>query len=109
MMDSLLELWIAGVVELSKIRWILGFGQTWTPGSPLRLLFAGYNGNRNTGADVRVEEMVRQVRKVLGDEYIDLSVLSHNLGLSEGYFPGVRQVKLPDVFPPFLYREIPRY
>ena len=109
MMDSLLELWVAGLVELSKIRWILGLGQAWTPGSPLRLLFAGYNGNRNTGADVRVEEMIRQVRRVLGDEHIDLSVLSHNLKLSEGYFPTVRQVKLPDVFPPFLYREIPRY
>ena len=102
MMDSLLELWVAGLVELSKIRWILGFGQAWTPGSPLRLLFAGYNGNRNTGADVRVEEMIRQVRQVLGDEYIDLSVLSHNLELSKGYFPAVRQVKLPDVFPPFI-------
>lgn len=109
MMDSLLELWVAGLVELSKMRWILGIGQAWTPGSPLRLLFAGYNGNRNTGADVRVEEMIRQVRRVLGDEYIDLSVLSHNLQLSEGYFPTVRQVKLPDVFPPFLYRELPRY
>jgi polysaccharide pyruvyl transferase WcaK-like protein len=109
MMDSLLELWVAGLVELSKIRWILGAGQAWNPGSPLRFLFAGYNGNRNTGADVRVEEMIRQVRRVLGDEYINLSVLSHNLQLSEGYFPTVRQVKLPDVFPPFLYREIPHY
>jgi hypothetical protein len=40
----------------------------------LKLLFAGYNGNRNTGADVRVEEMIRQVRRVLGDEHLDLSV-----------------------------------
>ncbi len=109
MMDPLLELWVAGLVELAKTRWILGFGQAWTPGSPLRLLFAGYNGNRNTGADVRVEEMIRQIRRVLGDEHIDLSVLSHNLELSKGYFPTVQQVKLPDVFPPFLFREIPRY
>ena len=109
MMDPLLELWVAGLVELAKTRWILGFGQAWTPGSPLRLLFAGYNGNRNTGADVRVEEMIRQIRRILGDEHIDLSVLSHNLELSKGYFPTVQQVKLPDVFPPFLFREIPRY
>ena len=109
MMDSLLELWVAGLVELSKTRWILGLGQAWSPGSPLRLLFAGYNGNRNTGADVRVEEMIRQVQQVLGERLITLSVLSHNLELSKGYFPGVQQVKLPDVFPPFLFREIPRH
>ena len=109
MMDSLIGLWVGGLVELSKIRWILGVGQPWVPGSPLKLLFAGYNGNRNTGADVRVEEMIRQVRRVLGDEHINLSVLSHHLELSKGYFPTVRQVKLPDVFPPFLFREIPSY
>ncbi|MCI0423618.1 MAG: hypothetical protein L0387_07860 [Acidobacteria bacterium] len=109
MMDLALGVWVSSLIELSKLRWMLGAGEAWQPGRPLKLLFAGYNGNRNTGADVRVEEMIRQVRRVLGDEQLDLSVLSHNLALSEGYFRGTRQVKLPDVFPPFLFQEISRY
>ena len=109
MMDLALECWVSGLIELSKIRWMMGVGEPWVPGAPLKLLFAGYNGNRNTGADVRVEEMIRQVRKVLGDENLDLSVLSHNLELSRGYFRNTRQVKLPDVYPPFLFREISQY
>ena len=109
MMDLALEVWVSGLIELSKVRWMLGGGDTWVPGDSLKLLFAGYNGNRNTGADVRVEEMIRQVRQILGDEQIDLSVLSHNLALSQGYFPRTRQVKLPDVYPPFLFEEIGRY
>jgi len=28
-------------------------------------LFAGYNGTRNMGSDVRVEEMLRQIRHIL--------------------------------------------
>ena len=109
MMDFALGMWVSGLIELSKLRWMLGTGEAWQPGTSLKLLFAGYNGNRNTGADVRVEEMIRQVRRILGDEHLDLSVLSHNLALSEGYFDRTRQVKLPDVFPPFLFREISQY
>src|SRR5256884_135359 len=109
MMDLVLESWVCSLIELSKIRWMLGVGKPWTPGTRLKLLFAGYNGNRNTGSDVRVEEMIRQVRRILGDRYLDLSVLSHNLELSRGYFQTARQVKLPDIFPPFLFREMSQY
>ncbi len=109
MMDFALGVWVGSLIELSKVRWLLGIGEAWQPGTPLRLLFTGYNGNRNTGADVRVEEMIRQVRCILGNEHVDFSVLSHNLALSEGYFWGTRQVKLPDLFPPFLFREINQY
>ena len=106
MMDLALQLWVSSLIEISKLRWILGFGESWIPGKPLRLLFAGYNGNRNTGADVRVQEMIRQVRKFLGADHVDLSVLSHNLESSKGYFEGVQQIKLPDIFPPFLMQEL---
>ena len=109
MMDLALQLWVSSLIEISKLRWILGLGESWIPGKPLKLLFAGYNGNRNTGADVRVQEMIRQVRKILGDNNLDLSVLSHNLESSKGYFEGVRQVKLPDIFPPFLIQELGHY
>jgi len=78
MMDFVLEGWVSGLVELSKLEWILGVGQPWQPGTKLKLLFAGYNGTRNTGSDVRVEEMLRQVRCVLGLENIELSVMTQN-------------------------------
>jgi polysaccharide pyruvyl transferase WcaK-like protein len=109
MMDLVLESWVSGLIELSKLKWMLGAGKPWRPGEKLKLLFAGYNGTRNTGADVRVEEMLRQIRHILGADNVDLSVMSQSFDLSRGYFAGTRQVKLPDIFPPFLYREVPRH
>ncbi len=109
MMDETLVAWVSGLIELSKVRWMLGRGQAWTPGTRLKLLFAGYNGTRNTGSDVRVEEMLRQVRHILGEERVELTVMSQHLELSEGYFGDARQVVLPPVFPPFLYNEIPKH
>jgi polysaccharide pyruvyl transferase WcaK-like protein len=109
MMDLVLEAWVSSLIELAKINWILGAGRPWTPGEKLKLLFAGYNGTRNTGADVRVEEMLRQLRRVLGAERVEFSVMTQNFEASRGYFQGAQQVKLPDVFPPFLHREVPRH
>jgi polysaccharide pyruvyl transferase WcaK-like protein len=102
--DLLLEAWAAGLVELARLEWMLGRGERWRPGRPLRLLFAGYNGTRNTGSDVRVEEMIRQIRWILGDA-IETSVFTQNFDLTRGYFAGARQVRLPDVFPPAVFRE----
>lgn len=109
MMDLFLEAWVAGSIELAKFSWMLGRGKSWRPGEKLRLLFACYCGARNTGSDLRVEEILRQVRRVLGDENIDLGVMTQNFDLTRGYFAGARQVRLPDVFPPFLNREVPQY
>ena len=109
MTDELLILWMSSLIEAAKVRWVLGRGDPWTPGKRLRLLFAGYNGTRNTGSDVRVEEMLRQVRRVLGEERVELTVMSQNSALTHGYFGDARQVRLPDVFPPFLSREVPRH
>jgi polysaccharide pyruvyl transferase WcaK-like protein len=87
---------------------MFGLGHRWEPGEKLRLLFAGYNGTRNTGSDVRVQEMLRQVRHVLGSSDVDFSVMTQDFNRSRGYFAGARQVYLPDVFPPFLFREVRR-
>lgn len=108
-MDILLEAWVSGLVEATKLKWMLGSGTRWQPGEKLRLLFTGYNGTRNTGADVRVEEILRQIRHVLGPDNCELSVLSQNFELTKGYFKEVEQVRLPDIFPPMLWREIPRF
>ncbi|HKZ53036.1 MAG TPA: hypothetical protein VJ085_07135, partial [Candidatus Acidoferrales bacterium] len=108
MMDLVLEAWVSGLIELAKFKWILGAGRPWKPGEKLRLLFAGYNGTRNTGSDVRVEEMLRQVHHLLGDK-AKFTVMTQNFDFTRGYFAHATQVRLPDVFPPFLYREVPRH
>ncbi|MGA2420321.1 MAG: polysaccharide pyruvyl transferase family protein [Candidatus Acidiferrum sp.] len=106
MTDFFLVAWVSALIEITRLRWMLGAGRRWAPGEKLRLLFAGYNGTRNTGSDVRVQEMLRQVRHVLGAANVDFSVMSQDFALTRGYFEGTRQVHLPDMFPPFLYREV---
>ncbi len=108
MMDFVLEAWVSGLIELNKLEWMLGAGQPWKPGEKLKLLFAGYNGSRNTGSDVRVEEILRQVRRILGDRNLALSIMTFNFDLTRGYFGDARQVYLPNVFPMFLHSEVRR-
>lgn len=108
-MDIALEAWVAGIIEWSKLKWMLGAGHRWQPGQKLKLLFAGYNGTRNTGSDVRVEEMIRQIRHVIGADRCELSVMTQDFKLTEGYFKGTQQVLLPQIFPPMLAREIPNF
>jgi polysaccharide pyruvyl transferase WcaK-like protein len=106
MTDFLLVAWVSAMIELRCFAWKFGIGKRWTPGERLKLLFAGYNGTRNTGSDVRVQETLRQIRHVLGAENVDFSVMTQNFDRTQGYFEGTRQVHLPDVFPPFLFREV---
>jgi polysaccharide pyruvyl transferase WcaK-like protein len=106
MSDFLLIAWVSALIEITRFRWMFGFGERWTPQEKLKLLFAGYNGTRNTGSDVRVQEMLRQIRHVLGAENVDFSVMTQRFESTKGYFEGSRQVYLPDVFPPFLFREV---
>jgi polysaccharide pyruvyl transferase WcaK-like protein len=106
MTDFLLVAWVSAMIEFRRISWMFGIGKRWTPGEKLKLLFAGYNGTRNTGSDVRVQESLRQLRHVLGAENVDFSVMTQNFDRTQGYFEGSHQVHLPDVYPPFLFREV---
>jgi len=105
MTDFFLVAWVSLLIEIARLKWMMGGGTRWQPGEKLKLLFAGYNGTRNTGSDVRVNEMLRQIRHVLGAENVDFSVMTQNFDRTKGYFEGTKQVFLPDVFPPFLYKE----
>ena len=109
MMDLILEAWVSGNIERKKLGWMLGAGKPWQPDEKLKLLFAGYNGTRNMGSDVRVEEMLRQIRHILGADRCDFSVMSFNFERSRGYFENTAQVHLPDIFPPFLANEVPKH
>ena len=109
MMDLVLEAWVSSSIEAAKLGWMMGKGKPWQPGEKLKLLFAGYNGTRNMGSDVRVAEMLRQIRHILGAENADFSVMTQNFKFTDGYFEGTRQVHLPDIFPPFLSDEVPKH
>ncbi len=101
--DVLLLRSMGALVDLSARRYALDPGEQWKPGEPLKLLFAGYSGTRNTGADVRVEEMVRQIRHLLGDLHCELSITTIDPELTRGYFRTVRQLVLPQIFPRFVF------
>ena len=101
--DLLLQGSMAALIEAAATRYSVDSGARWTPGEPLRLLFVGYAGSRNTGADVRVEEMVRQFRHLLGDDLAELSILTIDPDRTRGYFRTVRQLTLPPVFPKYLF------
>src|SRR5215471_17619330 len=109
MTDLLLEAWISFLIERAKSRGETGANATWKRDRKLKLLIAAYNGARNTGEDVRVEEITRQLRHIFGDSNVQLSVFTFDENLSKGYFGDAEQIYFPNIFPPFLYREVPRY
>jgi polysaccharide pyruvyl transferase WcaK-like protein len=106
MTDVLLVAWVSALIEIRRVGWMFGLGRRWEPGERLRLLFAGYNGTRNTGADVRVQEMLTQIRHILGPKNVDFSVSTFDFDRTRGYFDGTRQIYLPNAFPLFLFREV---
>ncbi len=107
--DRALMVSMDALIEGVGVRYAVGDPERWAPGKPLELLLAGYVGTRNTGADVRVEEMIRQLRHVVGDDELELTVMTYDPELTRGYFRAVRQVVMPVVFPPFLSKECPRH
>lgn len=81
----------------------------WREGEPLKLFLANYVGSRNTGSDVRVEEIVRQLRAILGDDNLQLTTMTFDPAKTANYFRAVRQVRLPRLFPPFIASECPKH
>src|SRR5258705_325629 len=97
---------MGSLIDAAAVRHAVDFGAPrYRAGDSLKLLLAGYMGTRNTGSDVRVEEIIRQLRRILGDDHIELTALSINPELSSSYFRTVRQIELPTFFPKFLFDE----
>jgi polysaccharide pyruvyl transferase WcaK-like protein len=68
-------------------------------GEKLKILFVGYNGKRNIGAEVRVCAMIEQFHHIFGQEHIDISLLTLNEEHAAIYFQGsVRLIPLNPVF-----------
>lgn len=76
----------------------------WQPGQKVRILLAGYNGARNTGSDVRVSALARQLHELFGDA-IQVSVMSLDVPSTSPYFDNtVRQIAFNTLFFGALYR-----
>ena len=108
--DRMIQGMLDVLVEMQGARYALDIQrEVWRPGKPLKLLLVGYNGSRNTGSDIRPEEIVRQFRTILGERNIELSILTQNAALTSGYFRTARQLEMPMNYPPFLARECPKH
>jgi polysaccharide pyruvyl transferase WcaK-like protein len=108
--DRALQGATSSLIDAAGIKYALAMQtERYRPGQPLKLLFAGYVGTRNTGADLRTEEMIRQLRTIVGEEQVEFSCMTVDPALTAGYFRGVRQVQLPPVFPAFLFDECPKH
>ncbi|MCB0271995.1 MAG: polysaccharide pyruvyl transferase family protein [Bdellovibrionales bacterium] len=106
--DVTLQSWMSLMIDMTHKKGKIK-QHRWQPGLPLKLLFVGYTGSRNTGADVRVSEMIRQIEHVLGKNQSQLSIVSVDLKGSKDYFPDVTQIHIPKIFPMFLYKHCPQY
>ena len=78
-------IWFSGFSKILS-RTGLGSYEEREPGKKLKILLAGYNGARNTGADVRVIEIAGQVRRIFGNDQIELTVLTMDPENMKGYF-----------------------
>src|SRR3712207_2779680 len=76
----------------------LGYGG-WRPGQPLVLLLAGYNGAGNIGADIRVVEMIRQIRAVLTPQRVEIRLVTIGEQLEWTLFPDIRPELITTYFP----------
>lgn len=78
------------VYSLAASAKVLGLNKKWRPGEKLEVLFVAYSGARNTGAEVRVAECIRQVNQVLGEDNININMMTLDLADSEEYFKGYK-------------------
>ncbi len=104
-MDALTEMITASLIEISRFPQLLKNLKIipeynyWKQGDKLKILLVGYNGARNTGADVRVEAMIRQFYHILGEENIEISILTLDIKNTEVYFkPPTKTIYLNSVY-----------
>ena len=103
-MDRMMGWLIQCVIGLSRFSKLLsGAGlcrySERVPGGPFRVLLAGYNGARNTGADVRVISIARQLLSLYGEDELQLTVMTMDPDNMKGYFPeSVRMLKFSPIY-----------
>ena len=98
---------LVGLARFSRFLARLGLGtyEEWKEGEKWKILLVGYNGARNTGSDVRVVAIARQLRELFGEDQVSITVLTMDEKSLEGYFdPGVTLYPFSTVFLLDLYR-----
>ena len=105
-MDRILCLLIYMISAFSGSAKILpGPYEEWEPGKRLKILLVGYNGARNTGSDVRVAAIAKQVKALFGEEQVQITVMTLDAGTLQGYFDeDVELYSFSSLFPVSLYR-----
>ena len=87
-----------GVLSTSAVAG-LSKSEVWKPGDKLKILLVGYNGKRNTGADVRVAEMVKQINRVLGEDSIEIGILTLDVDNIKVYFdPSTKLIEFSTIY-----------
>ncbi len=71
-----------------------------------RPLLLGYNGASNTGADVRVIEMLRQFRHIYAHVAFDPVLLASGADFGHAEFQHVRKLHMTSYFPDFIEEEM---
>lgn len=109
-MDFILLVLLDFFVLIAKIDYFLFLKNKNKFKKKFKVLLIGYNGNRNTGSDVRVEEIVKQIRAFFSEEQVDITVPTLDLSLTKNYFKGATQVEYaPIFFPFFLFKHCRSY
>lgn len=109
-MDHLLYYLINIIVAASRLAKPLsalwpGLYDEWAPGKKRKILLVGYNGARNTGSDVRVIAIARQLKELFDPDEIKITVMTLDPSTMEGYFDeDVELLKFSTLFPIDLFR-----
>lgn len=105
-MDRILCAIVYFISALARVRGVIPGGcRKWEPGDKIRILLAGYNGARNTGSDVRVIEIARQVKELFGEDKVHITVMTLDPEVMEGYFDeDVEMYHFSTLFPVALYK-----
>ncbi len=104
---SLLIFLMAGIARFSKGFAGLGIGsyEEWKPGDKIKILLVGYNGARNTGSDVRVAVIAKQIGELFGKDNVHITVMTLDAASLAGYFDkDVELLPFSSLFPLDLYR-----
>jgi polysaccharide pyruvyl transferase WcaK-like protein len=105
-MDTITALGVLGTSSVAK----LPKYETWEPGEKLKILLVGYNGKRNTGADVRVAAMVDQFYRVLGRDRVEIGILTLDVENIQVYFqPPTELIRFSSIYFQDLLKACNRY
>jgi polysaccharide pyruvyl transferase WcaK-like protein len=84
-----------------------GVARDWRK-QPFRPLLLGYNGKGNVGADLRVREIIRQMRVVLGHVPLDPLLVRMDTVMLDPLLAELTPVRFDGYFPDFIEHWLPR-